>query len=58
MIVHDFVGAVNGTGVLLKLAGQVLRRVQTGKVQWYTALMFAGATVFALALASALVLAT
>lgn len=43
-------GAVNGTGVVLNRVGQVLRRVQNGKVQWYAVVMFAGATVFAIAL--------
>ena len=51
VIDHGLVdGAVNGTGVLLNRAGQVLRRVQTGKVQSYAALMFGGTAVLALAL--------
>ena len=39
-------GAVNGTGLVSDESGQLLRRIQTGKVQQYAALFFFGATVF------------
>ncbi|MBI2705857.1 MAG: NADH-quinone oxidoreductase subunit L [Actinobacteria bacterium] len=38
-------GAVNGTGIVSDESGQLLRRIQTGKVQQYAALFFFGATV-------------
>jgi NADH:ubiquinone oxidoreductase subunit 5 (subunit L)/multisubunit Na+/H+ antiporter MnhA subunit len=38
---------VNGTGVASEEAGQELRKIQTGKVQQYAALMFGGAIVLA-----------
>jgi NADH-quinone oxidoreductase subunit L len=38
---------VNGTGVASDEAGQELRKIQTGKVQQYAALMFGGAIVLA-----------
>jgi NADH-quinone oxidoreductase subunit L len=38
---------VNGTGVASDEAGQELRKIQTGKVQQYAALMFGGAVVLA-----------
>jgi NADH-quinone oxidoreductase subunit L len=38
---------VNGTGVASEEAGQELRRIQTGKVQQYGALLFGGAVVLA-----------
>ena len=40
-------GTVNGSGKLSTQSGQGLRRMQTGKVQQYAALLFAGATVLA-----------
>ncbi|NNF68274.1 MAG: NADH-quinone oxidoreductase subunit L [Acidimicrobiia bacterium] len=40
-------GAVNGSGFLSSQSGQGLRRMQTGKVQQYAALLFAGATILA-----------
>jgi NADH-quinone oxidoreductase subunit L len=40
-------GAVNGSGHLSTNSGQGLRKVQTGKVQQYAALLFAGATILA-----------
>ncbi len=40
-------GAVNGSGRLSSQSGQGLRRMQTGKVQQYAALLFAAATVLA-----------
>jgi len=40
-------GAVNGAGFLSNQSGQELRRMQTGKVQQYAALLFAGATILA-----------
>ena len=40
-------GAVNGSGFLSNKSGQELRRMQTGKVQQYAALLFAGATILA-----------
>ncbi len=40
-------GAVNGSGILSSQSGQGLRKLQTGKVQQYAALLFAGATILA-----------
>jgi NADH-quinone oxidoreductase subunit L len=40
-------GVVNGSGFVSEESGQLLRRIQTGKVQQYGALLFAGATVLA-----------
>ncbi|MDY7101935.1 MAG: NADH-quinone oxidoreductase subunit L [Actinomycetota bacterium] len=40
-------GIVNGSGSGAEESGQVLRKIQTGRVQQYAALMFAGATVLA-----------
>jgi NADH-quinone oxidoreductase subunit L len=40
-------GAVNGSGSLSDIFGQVLRGMQTGKVQQYGALLFGGAVVLA-----------
>jgi len=40
-------GAVKGSGALSSGMGQVLRHIQTGKVQQYGALLFAGVTVLA-----------
>ena len=40
-------GAVNGSGRLSSSGGEGFRRLQTGKVQQYAALLFAGATVLA-----------
>jgi NADH-quinone oxidoreductase subunit L len=40
-------GAVNGSGHLSTNSGQGLRKVQTGKVQQYAAILFAGATILA-----------
>jgi NADH-quinone oxidoreductase subunit L len=40
-------GAVNGTGLASEEAGQELRRMQTGKVQQYAAMLFGGAIVLA-----------
>jgi NADH-quinone oxidoreductase subunit L len=40
-------GAVNGSGVISSASGQLLRRMQTGKVQQYGALLFGGAVVLA-----------
>ena len=40
-------GTVNGSGKLSSDSGQELRRLQTGKVQQYAALLFAGATILA-----------
>ena len=40
-------GAVNGSGFLSSQSGQGLRRMQTGKVQQYAALLFAGAAILA-----------
>jgi NADH-quinone oxidoreductase subunit L len=40
-------GMVNGTGLTAEGSGQVLRRVQSGKVQQYGALLFAGAALLA-----------
>ena len=40
-------GTVNGSGKLSSTGGQGLRRIQTGKVQQYAAMLFAGATILA-----------
>jgi NADH-quinone oxidoreductase subunit L len=40
-------GAVNGSGTASEGSGQLLRRLQTGKVQQYGSLLFAAATVLA-----------
>ena len=40
-------GIVNGSGTASEASGQLLRRLQTGKVQQYGAILFAGATVLA-----------
>jgi len=40
-------GVVNGSGIGAGFTGQFLRRMQTGKVQQYAALMFAGAALLA-----------
>ena len=40
-------GVVNGSGLVSDESGQLLRRIQTGKVQQYAALLFAGATILA-----------
>jgi NADH-quinone oxidoreductase subunit L len=40
-------GFVNGSGLLSEESGQGLRKIQTGKVQQYAAILFAGATVIA-----------
>ena len=40
-------GAVNGSGFLSNQGGKELRKMQTGKVQQYAALLFAGATILA-----------
>ena len=40
-------GTVNGSGALSEASGQLLRRIQTGKVQQYGALLFGGAVVLA-----------
>ncbi len=40
-------GLVNGSGSLSTESGQGLRKLQTGKVQQYAALLFAGATILA-----------
>jgi NADH-quinone oxidoreductase subunit L len=40
-------GAVNGSGSASEGAGQLLRRMQTGKVQQYASILFAGAVVLA-----------
>jgi NADH-quinone oxidoreductase subunit L len=40
-------GVVNGSGAASESSGQVLRHIQTGKVQQYAALLFAAATVLA-----------
>jgi NADH-quinone oxidoreductase subunit L len=40
-------GAVNGSGAGAEGSGQVLRQMQTGRVQQYAALLFAGAALFA-----------
>jgi NADH-quinone oxidoreductase subunit L len=41
-------GAVNGTGTLMESLGKALRRVQSGKVQWYAVGLFAGVIVLSL----------
>jgi NADH-quinone oxidoreductase subunit L len=40
-------GAVNGSGRGSEGAGQLLRKIQTGKVQQYASILFAGAVVLA-----------
>ena len=40
-------GAVNGSGFVSNGSGQILRRIQTGKVQQYAAILFAGVVVLA-----------
>ena len=40
-------GTVNGTGRASSEGGQGLRKLQTGKVQQYAAILFAGATILA-----------
>jgi len=40
-------GAVNGSGFLSNQSGKELRKMQTGKVQQYAALLFAGAAILA-----------
>jgi len=40
-------GVVNGTGLASEESGQLLRRMQTGKVQQYAAILFAGVVVLA-----------
>jgi NADH-quinone oxidoreductase subunit L len=40
-------GAVNGTGLVSEESGQVLRLMQTGKVQQYAAILFSGVVVLA-----------
>jgi NADH-quinone oxidoreductase subunit L len=40
-------GAVNGSGYASETFGQAFRRLQTGKVQQYGALLFGGAVVLA-----------
>ncbi len=40
-------GIVNGSGAGAEESGQLLRQMQTGKVQQYAALLFAGAAVLA-----------
>jgi NADH-quinone oxidoreductase subunit L len=40
-------GIVNGSGYVSDESGQVLRRMQTGKVQQYAAILFAAATILA-----------
>jgi NADH-quinone oxidoreductase subunit L len=39
--------AVNGSGAGAEGSGQLLRQMQTGRVQQYGALLFAGAALFA-----------
>ncbi len=52
-VVYDVVdqgivdGAVNGSGAVADATGEELRHLQTGRVQQYAALMFAGASVLA-----------
>jgi hypothetical protein len=41
-------GAVNGVGLATRLGGRKLRLVQTGKVQWYAAVLFLGVGLLAL----------
>ena len=40
-------GAINGSGASAGFSGQLLRRIQTGRVQQYGALLFGGAVVLA-----------
>jgi NADH-quinone oxidoreductase subunit L len=40
-------GTVNGSGAGAEGAGQILRRIQTGRVQQYGTLLFGGAVVLA-----------
>jgi len=40
-------GAINGSGAAAEHSGQGLRRMQTGRVQQYAALLFAGAALLA-----------
>jgi NADH-quinone oxidoreductase subunit L len=40
-------GAVNGSGFVSNESGQFLRRMQTGKVQQYAAILFSGVVVLA-----------
>jgi NADH-quinone oxidoreductase subunit L len=40
-------GIVNGSGAGAEGSGQILRRIQTGKVQQYGALLFGGAVLLA-----------
>ncbi|WP_334142375.1 NADH-quinone oxidoreductase subunit L [Rhabdothermincola sp.] len=40
-------GIVNGSGYVSESSGQVLRRIQTGKVQQYAAILFAAAAILA-----------
>ena len=40
-------GVVNGSGMASEESGQILRRIQTGKVQQYGALLFAAAALLA-----------
>ena len=40
-------GIVNGSGIASDEAGQGLRKIQTGKIQQYAALLFAGAAILA-----------
>jgi NADH-quinone oxidoreductase subunit L len=40
-------GVVNGTGLVSEESGQFLRRMQTGKVQQYAAILFSGVVVLA-----------
>ena len=40
-------GIVNGSGAAAEGCGQLLRRIQTGQVQQYAALLFGGAVVLA-----------
>ena len=48
-------GAVNGTGILTKLAGTGLRLIQSGDVQSYAALLFAGTVILAIGITRSLV---
>jgi NADH-quinone oxidoreductase subunit L len=41
--------AVDGTGLLARILGDFLRRLQTGSVQWYAGMLIIGAAVMALA---------
>ena len=40
-------GVVNGSGLASEECGEVLRHIQTGKVQQYAALLFAAAAILA-----------